>query len=355
MNLISLFSGAGGLDIGFKNAGFNLLWANDFDKDACETYKQNIGDHIVHGDIQSYETKLCSTFSEIDLVIGGPPCQGFSVAGKMDPTDPRSRHVWTFVENIERIKPKAFVMENVGALGKLDKWKDIRTGILFKLRSLGYATNFVIINAKDYGVPQSRERIFFIGFKTASNNLNLNLDLMLDPYQQKSLTLKTTLLKLDKAGTGNNTGQCNAKITLAKNPIMRKSPFAGMLFNGLGRPLDINGYSSTISASMGGNKTPIVDEEELYFDKDNWIIEYHKKLSNGIARPELVDIPKSVRRITVEEAALIQTFPIGYKFSGSQSSKFKQIGNAVPCNLSQQVAKMVFDRLLQKDFYKYAN
>lgn len=195
MNLISLFSGAGGLDIGFKNAGFNLLWANDFDKDACETYKQNIGDHIVHGDIQSYETKLCSTFSEIDLVIGGPPCQGFSVAGKMDPTDPRSRHVWTFVENIERIKPKAFVMENVGALGKLDKWKDIRTGILFKLRSLGYATNFVIINAKDYGVPQSRERIFFIGFKTASNNLNLNLDLMLDPYQQKSLTLKTTLLK----------------------------------------------------------------------------------------------------------------------------------------------------------------
>ena len=354
MELLSLFSGAGDLDIGFKSAGFQLLWANDFDKDACETYRQNIGEHIMYGDISLHQSDLSRKYSGIDLIIGGPPCQGFSVAGKMDPKDPRSQHVWTFVNTIEKVMPRAFLMENVSALGTLDKWRELRSNLLTKFRDLGYSTDFIIVNAKDFNVPQSRERIFFIGFKEI--NFSINLEKMIAEYKVNcSPPLRETLLQLDKAGTGNNTGICNARITLAKNPIMRKSPYAGMLFNGLGRPLNINAYSSTISASMGGNKTPIIDEDELYENKENWIVKYHQLLLNNNASPTNTEVPKFIRRITLEEAALIQTFPLGYKFYGSQSSKFKQIGNAVPCNLAQLVGKMIYERLSKKDYLKYAN
>ena len=130
MKTISLFSGAGGLDIGFKKAGFKIVWANDFDKDACQTYTTNIGSHIVCGDINDYKSELFSKFKNIDAVIGGPPCQGFSVAGKMDPNDPRSQHVWSFVEIVKKLKPKVFVMENVRALGKLKKWQLLRKELL---------------------------------------------------------------------------------------------------------------------------------------------------------------------------------------------------------------------------------
>jgi len=98
MKAISLYSGAGGLDVGFVKAGFDILWANDFDKMACETYKNNIGNHIHCGDIESLKSQLYKYRSEVDIVFGGPPCQGFSVAGKMNPSDPRSNHIWTFSE-----------------------------------------------------------------------------------------------------------------------------------------------------------------------------------------------------------------------------------------------------------------
>lgn len=337
MKVVSLYSGAGGLDIGFKRAGFDVIWANDFDKNACASYSNNIGSHIRCGDINQYFDEL-SHLENIDLVIGGPPCQGFSVAGKMDPNDPRSEHVWTFTKVIDRLNPKAFVMENVKALGQIQKWEPLRNELLKTFRELGYSVNFVVLNASDFDVPQARERVFFIGFK---NNSKLIPDLqkMLEPYKKKAPTVRKVLSALDKAGTGNNKSICNAKITLAPKPIMRKSPFAGMLFNGLGRPVKIDGYCATLPASMGGNKTPIIDEEELYNNSESWIQNYHSNLMKGASPMDYQEVPSRLRRLTVEEAALLQTFPREYKFCGSQSSKFKQIGNAVPCNLGYSIAK----------------
>ena len=291
MKAISLFSGAGGLDVGFKKAGVDIVWANDFDKDACETYKNNIGAHIVSRNIDALKSDLRKFENRIDLVFGGPPCQGFSVAGKMDPHDPRSKYIWTFAEIVKRCKPKAFVMENVKALGKLKKWKPLREELLQNFRDAGYIVSYVILNASEFNVPQSRERVFFIGFK-GNPSVIPDLTKMLEPYKIKAPTVREVLKILDRAGTGNNKSIAKAKITITPNPIMRKSPYAGMLFNGLGRPVKIDGYCATLPATMGGNKTPIIDEEALYNEKENWIEKYHSKIRNGGAPLPYQEAPK---------------------------------------------------------------
>lgn len=344
---VSLFSGAGGLDIGAIAAGADIIWANDMMKEACETYKANIGSHIVCGDLNEHIDEL-RNIDSVDLLIGGPPCQGFSVAGKMDINDIRSQLVWSYTKVVETIKPKAFIMENVKALGQIERWKTVRHALLNEFRSLGYSVSYIVLNACDFDVPQSRERVFFIGFRGDSFK-EPDLSEMIHKYKHKSVSVRDALKVLDRAGHGNNASLCNAKITLAANPILRKSPYAGMLFNGLGRPTKIDGYSSTLPASMGGNKTPIIDERELYDFEKPWIEEYHKKVIEDITIAKFEEAPKFLRRMTPAEAAILQTFPLGYKFCGSQSKIYTQIGNAVPCNLAKAVTNMVIDVLENKN------
>jgi len=343
---VSVFSGAGGLDIGAIEAGAHVIWANDKMKEACQTYRVNIGDHIVCGDINE-KMKELDGLSDVSLVIGGPPCQGFSVAGKMDANDKRSQLIWSYMSVLSKLKPRAFVMENVKALGTLQKWEGTRNLLIQSMRNLGYSVSFMVLNAKDFDVPQARERIFIIGFH-GDANLEPDLLRMIKPYRKTAKTLREMLSTLDKAGTGNNQDVCNAKITLAHNPVLRKTPYAGMIFNGLGRPLRLDSYSATLPASMGGNKTPIIDEQELYNGAKPWVETYFDNLTVNPSAPETTEVPSFLRRITVAEAALIQTFPRGYQFQGSQSMKYTQIGNAVPCNMAKAVVQMVIDVLQGK-------
>lgn len=340
---ISLFSGAGGLDVGAIYAGAQIVWANDVKKEACESYARNIGDHINCGDINDYVAQL-SEYEGIDLVVGGPPCQGFSVAGKMDENDERSKLIWSYAKVIERVRPRAFIMENVKALGELERWASIRVSLLTRLRELGYSVSFIVLNASDYGVPQSRERVFFVGFKGNSDAI-VDLQRMIKPYSSKGCSVRDALHVLDRAGKGNNKSLCKAKITLTQKPVMRKSPYAGMLFNGLGRPVKIDGYCATLPASMGGNKTPIIDEEALYNGARPWVEQYHERLCKDETIACTEKVPDYLRRLTVEEARIIQTFPIDYEFCGSQSAQYTQIGNAVPCNLAKAVCSMVVNVL----------
>lgn len=341
---ISLFSGAGGLDVGAIAAGADIVWANDMMKDACETYRANIGEHIVQGDLNEHLEELKS-IGDVDLVIGGPPCQGFSVAGKMDAHDKRSQLIWSYANVVSIVKPRAFIMENVKALGEIERWQNVRVALLARFRELGYSVNYIILNASDFDVPQARERVFFIGFKGDSNQ-KPNLEKMIESYRHKAITVREAFKVLDKAGTGNNSSVCRAKITLADKPVLRKSPYAGMLFNGLGRPTKIDGYSATLPASMGGNKTPIIDERELYDGEKPWIEEYHAMVSKDVSAASFKPAPSFLRRMTPAEAAILQTFPLNYKFCGSQSRVYTQIGNAVPCNLGKAVANMVIDILV---------
>lgn len=338
MKAISLFSGAGGMDLGFKNAGFEVVWANDFDKTACDTFELNHLGPIQYGSIDDYVEELCK-FRGVDLVFGGPPCQGFSVAGKMDPDDKRSRLVFSFCNVVAQVQPRAFVMENVKALGINPRWAAIRNELIHRFQSMGYSTNMVVLNATKFGVPQKRERVFICGFKEA----DVQIGDLVYKFATKAPTVREALSHLDPAGTGNNIRTCKAEITLASNPIMRKSPYAGMIFNGAGRPIDLEGAALTLPASMGGNKTPIIDSAML-LDRNhkNWVVEYHTHLMNGGAPYDWKSVPKHLRRITVDEALAIQSFPKDFKLAGKgNSAAYRLIGNAVPPLLAEAVAKTV--------------
>lgn len=342
LTAISLFTGAGGMDTGFAKAGFKILWANDFDPVACKSYAQNHSSPIVCGDINALIPEL-GKYKGVDLVFGGPPCQGFSVAGKMDPSDPRSSLIWSFLEAVEKTKPRAFVCENVKALGVLEKWSSVRQEFMRRAEKLGYGCTYAVLNASDYGAPQSRERVFFIGLR---GKAGIDAKQFLNAYRRKGSTVVDAIRGLGRAGSETNLRVCNAKITLAENPVLRKSPYAGMLFNGLGRPLRINGVSATLPASMGGNKTPIIDEGQLFDGLPSWIEEYHGNLMKG-GKASYGLAPSRLRRMTVDEAIRIQTFPKDYKFVGGPSAIFRQIGNSVPPVLAECVAEAVRD-LLQK-------
>lgn len=343
MKAVSLFTGAGGMDVGFRRAGFDVVWANDFDKDACETYRINHGESIHQGNIDDFMPDLQALGSRrnIACVFGGPPCQGFSVAGKMDAHDPRSRLVWSFMRAVRLVRPSAFVMENVKALGVLEKFRAVREGLVKEAIKLGYNVELVILNSRDFGVPQGRERMFFIGFRDRPNYFRNTID----GHRRVAPKLRGVLLGVGKIGSASNNRICRAKVTAAAIPVMRRSPYAGMLFNGQGRPLNLDGHASTLPASMGGNRTPIIDDGALYDGLKPWVEEYHAHLMHGGAPIEWKSVPERLRRLTVDEAIAIQTFPQNYEFAGPQSSIFKQIGNAVPCSLAEAVASAVFELL----------
>lgn len=327
--IVSLFTGAGGMDIGFHKAGFETIWANDIDPYAVETFNNYFKDRIACcGDLTMLNTP---DEGSAELVIGGPPCQGFSVAGKMDPNDPRSELVWDFMNVVERIKPKAFVMENVKALAINKKFEKTREGLLKRAKELGYEAQIHLLNSANFGVPQKRERMFLIGILGGGK-------VKIKPTTPNQLiSVSSVLSKLPRVGTEGNDSLCKAVITPAKQPILRKSPYAGMLFNGQGRPINLSQPSQTLPASMGGNRTPIIDQFQLDKITDtSWIEEYHNNLINGISPVQKA--PSQLRRLTVLEAQAIQTFPLDMKFTGSQSTQFRQIGNAVPCDLAYHVA-----------------
>lgn len=138
LTAVSLFTGAGGMDVGFERAGIRVVFANELMKEAADTYKANHpNDVMVNDDIYNV-LDMMENYKGVDLVFGGPPCQGFSVAGKMDPDDERSKLIFTFLDVVEKVRPRAFVMENVKALGFIDKWEPVRKKYLDRTIQLGY-------------------------------------------------------------------------------------------------------------------------------------------------------------------------------------------------------------------------
>lgn len=330
VTLVSAYSGCGGLDLGFRLAGFQPLWANDIDRHAAATYSHLLGDHIVVGDIETVDRP---TAGAADLVIGGPPCQGFSVAGKMNPRDPRSVHVTRFLDLVERVQPTAFVMENVRALATSPRWADVLEALDERARGpLGYETTLLVLNAADFGVPQQRERMFLVG---APAKLPESVERTVDAPR----TVREAFACLPKAGEPGNHTRCSAGITPAKRPVLRPSAYRGsLLFNGNGRHLHPEYPAPTLPASMGGNATPIIDEIELA-GGEAWVEGYHRRLLAG--EPPTDRAPAQLRRITVEEAAQLQSFPIDTEWCGPTGTRFRQIGNSVPPRMAFVVAKLV--------------
>lgn len=335
---ISLFSGAGGMDLGFTRAGVDVVWANDFNAAACETYRLNFGEEIHHGSLIDFDY---TALPDCDLVFGGPPCQGFSVAGKMNPDDPRSKLVFEFQKVVDAKRPQFFVMENVAALGRLAKFAAVRKRLLDGYRKMGYAVRYEILDSQYYDTPQRRERLIMIGTLRGVDAIRF------PAKSRRVVAAREVLSGFDAPGTGDNQGVCDARITTAKSPVLRASPYAGMLFNGMGRPIDLSRPCQTLPASMGGNKTPIVDARLLRDAQAvDWLKELHAKAVQGkdISR---VKVPSFMRRITVSEAAALQGFPKDFKFLGSRCDKYRQIGNSVPPPLAEAIAREVVKAMRQ--------
>jgi DNA (cytosine-5)-methyltransferase 1 len=347
---MSLYSGAGGFDLGVILAGFKILYAIDMNKDACETYKKNIGP-IRNGDIHKFLDEISKFKGMVHVLFGGCPCQGISIAGDMLPDDPRNLNFWTFLSVVELILPKVFIIENVELLGHGKKWAGLRDGILKRARDLGYSINCVVLNAADYGVPQNRKRVFFIGF-LLKNQIVPDLEKMMEPYKLPSKTVIEVLLSLDEYGTGKNKKTCGAKIKYRNPAILGKTAYTSLSFKGRGQILEMIGRSTTICAS-DGNITALIDNREVQRYRDglqdekypSFAEEYYQYLKKG-GKVYLSNPPTFMRRMTLYETIVFQTFPEWFTFVGkSKTSIHTQVGNAVPVILAQQVAKMVYDCL----------
>lgn len=320
LTTLDLFCGAGGLTVGFEAAGFQTVAAVEIAPDACATYR------AAHPNIQLIQQDVKEiNFSayDVDVVIGGPPCQPFSTGGKrMGAKDCRDM-LPEFVRVVTEIRPLAFVMENVAGLASPMHAPYLRK-IFSPLLNLYEIEGPHLLNAANYGVPQKRKRILMTGIrKGEGSSFRLPAPGEHVPVSQ--------VLGPKMFGTPNA-----SKVVYAKSPDLRPSPYDGQLFNGGGRPLNPAAPAPTILASCGGNKTP-------FWDTDDHVPGYHKHLLNG-GSPRVGTL-HGARRLTPEECSAIQTFPSNYPFKGSRSSHYTQIGNAVPPTLARVAGEALMQSL----------
>ena len=386
MKVASLFSGCGGLDLGFIQAGFDVIWANDFFKEAVETYKLNIGDHIVYGDI----TKIPSSEipNNFDVLLGGFPCQGFSVANtKRSMDDERNFLYKELMRLVKDKKPKFFVGENVKGLLSMQKGKVIQM-IVDDFKSLGYKVDYKLLKASDYGVPQNRERVVIIG-----NRLGLENKFPKpthSPKKDNKLGLEKYISVKDKCAHLYNVRTRDAAFKIKNKIIHNHVARTNVADTFWGRKHPINQHDICdylrYWRDKSGWSTKKVDEHFGYahtaghwFRKDNnsgsipnpsdwWelkkILKFDSKYDKAVTELELKSIsfeqslrinnwnnpsdtitatgpeihPNKTRRMSVRECAIIQTFPDDFIFKGSLGNMYKQIGNAVPVLLANKIA-----------------
>jgi len=386
--IASLFSGCGGLDLGFIQNGFEVVWANDFFKEAVETYKNNIGDHIVYGDITQIPSSEIP--DDIDILLGGFPCQGFSVANtKRSMEDERNFLYKELMRLVKDKQPKYFIGENVKGLLSIQKGQVIEM-IVNDFRSLGYDVEFRLLKASDYGVPQNRERVIIIGNRLGLKNPfpkithGLGNDLFnhtTKPY----VAVKDVVGHLTDVRTRDLPFELNGKTIY--NHIARTNVSDKFW----GRKHKVNQHDICDYLKEWRNKsgwsTKKVDEYFGYahtaghwFRKDNnsgsipnpkdwWelkkILGFDDKYDKAVTELELKEIkfeqslrinnwetpsdtitatgpeihPNRQRRMSVRECAIIQTFPDDFIFYGSLGNMYKQIGNAVPVLLANKIAE----------------
>ena len=377
--VVSLFSGAGGLDLGFKQAGFDILWANDTDKDAVSTYKNNIGDEIVLGNITEISSDEIP--NNPDVVLGGFPCQGFSVANIRRSMEDKRNFLYMELLRVVRDKqPKFFVGENVKGLLSMHKGKVIDM-IIKDFEKIGYKVHYTVINSAEYGVPQSRERVFIFG-----NRIGINEELKLKKHKKQISVNETINFLTDVWITNNPIHIDNKKVYnhIASVNVHDK-------FYGRENPPNQHEICDYLKKWRSKSKLSTKKIDEIFgyahtaghwFRKDNnsgsipkpddwWklkeLLEFDSKYDKKVTQMVLKEIKfeqslritnwdtpsdtitatqpeihvNKKRRLSVRECALIQTFPNDFVFTGSLNSMYRQIGNAVPPALAKQIAKVM--------------
>ena len=318
IRVLDVFAGAGGLSLGLESAGAEIVAGVEIDPNACETFaKAHPSAEVIQDDVGL--VPFATWQSHVDVVVGGPPCQPWSTGGKrLGTADPRDG--WpTFLRALREIEPVAFIAENVSGLAAGAR-KPHFHALTQGLKDLGFLVSAKVLNAADYGVPQRRLRLVIVGMRVGVFQFPVP---GFGAAHGKPWRTAGEVIGPEAIGVPNR-----SIITYARRPEPRPSPYDGHVFNGGGRPIDLSKPAPTLLASMGGNKTPWVDTMEI-------VPEYHAHLMSG-GTPRTGHVP-GARRITVEEAALLQTFPQGMHFAGPRSSCYRQIGNAVPPLLAQAI------------------
>lgn len=349
LRLIDLFAGAGGFTLGFCETGrFEPVFANDFNAYASKTYNANFGDHCLHGDINDLLTNGSFELPEAEVVIGGPPCQGFSLLNKQREGDSRKQLWRAFIEVVRRVRPIAFVMENVPELLASGEFVDIKS----HAESMGYLVTAGILNAADYGVPQRRKRAIVLASRIG--RVPLPTPTHCDPQKTPTLFEKGLLPwetvgraigdLVDPVGIEIRVGQVSPPLDLhfgrtpTKESLARYRciPEGGNRFDLQKKRPDLT-PRCWIRKKSGG--TDLFGR--LWQDRPAFTIrtEFFKPEKGRYLHP------KQHRPITHREAARLQSFPDSFIFLGTKIEVAKQIGNAVPPLLAKRVAEVLLEHL----------
>lgn len=343
LNALSLFSGAMGLDIGIEKSGINILGCIEINKYACDAIRfnrpkipvieQDISQLSVIEALKTFELKS----EDIDIIIGGPPCQAFSVFGKRKGlNDIRGRVIFDYIRFVEEIKPKAFLLENVRGLMSIKISKDGSKGGLLKeilkyFNNIGYRVDLYVVNSVNYGAPQIRERILLFG-----NRLNLKADFPSPTHSDRPTKNQKKFVTLgDVIRTFNDPDPTLMDFSKRKKRYLSMIPPGG---NWRSLPVEIQKESMGKSWYLKGGRSA-----------------YWRRLSFDYPSPTVVTMPnhagtsmchpEEIRALTVGECAAIQGFPPDWKFFGSPSEKYKQVGNAVPIILGEVAGKVLIQML----------
>jgi len=318
MNVVSFFAGAGGLDLGFQKAGFNVVWANEYDKDIWETYEKNHKNTIL--DRRSIVNIESEEVPECDGIIGGPPCQSWSEAGSLRGiNDKRGQLFYDFIRILEAKQPKFFLAENVSGM-LLERHSEALKNIKEMFKNAGYRLSFKLLNASDFDVAQDRKRVFFVGIRE-----DLDFEFQFPQPLKKKVTLEQKIADLKDsvvpAKEGNKTNKENCKVPNHEYMI---GGFSSM-FMSRNRVRSWDEQSFTIQA--GGRHAPLHPQApKMKFIEQNI----------RVFVPGKEDL---YRRLSVRECARIQTFPNDFVFHYSHiAAGYKMIGNAVPVNLAKHIA-----------------
>ncbi|MEG1291122.1 MAG: HaeIII family restriction endonuclease, partial [Lachnospiraceae bacterium] len=328
MNIISLFSGCGGLDLGFEKAGFDIPVANEFDKNIWETFKANHPNtHLIEGDVRKITTKEIAQYidGEVDGIIGGPPCQSWSEAGSLKGIkDARGQLFYDYIRILEEFKPKFFLAENVSGM-LANRHSEAVQNILQLFEEVGYDVTLTLVNAKDYGVAEERKRVFYIGFR---NDLNIEFGFPKGPTKDDSKKITLRDIIWDLKDTAVPSGPKNHH-----NPeaINNNEYFTGA-------------YSPIF---MSRNRVKSWDEQAFTVQASGRQCQLHPQA------PKMVKVDTNdcrfvkgkeelYRRMTIREVARVQGFPDDFEFLYKDTNTaYKMIGNAVPVNLAYEIASAI--------------
>lgn len=362
MKVIDLFAGAGGFSEGFRRAGFEIVFANEIEKEMVETYNCNHENvDISHKDIRDLTPDdIDYGKEEIDIIIGGPPCQGFSTVGDRREDDTRNSLFKEYLRIVSHFQPKFILMENVEGILSMEDGK-IKDKILRELKNMGkcYDVDYHVLNSANYSIPQKRKRVFFM-----ANNLGLKnkvpdketylpkeKDSLLSTKLRRYRTVEDAIGDLSSLSPGEKKEEYNKPPQTKYQKNLRGN--TNVLYNHEASSHGKKVLKRLSEIPPGGNHSDLPAELQLSSGYPNIYgrLEWKKPADTMtgncgcISAPGRFIHPEQDRGITVREAARLQSFPDSYEFKGNKGMQYKQVGNAVPPLLAQKIAFAIKDMI----------